>query len=467
MNNYFLLIVNFFAFIYSAVHTDAQGMESETFVLNVNVDAHPDNYLQLPLTYIPTLQDQNVIRACPAEKGQDQTNLSEISKKQNMFYEYEYCLFRKPFGEGHSKICTEEVRPLLRAEIDGRTEEIKSCGFSKKHKLYSFGFYYCGEPGRLTQLENRKIKKHPLLFELDTAFFPIYQLCVDTSTRMAVWTKHSIMTPVIFKLYNEERLKQEEEENPTISTAALLFNGKTYESKAKLYDKQNDPKKPKMIRNLMVPRQHIAVKMWKKTINHYIIIAPLWDQLQLLMTEIDSVIKKLALILHSKNQLLTVYTKVVDSSTSSMIWGTRISNTWYKLLHEKKNNSATLIIVQNTPDKPPSKEIKLCDTRKQGDMRSWLPNVPEDTLRYAVSCIPSTEEIKKLFNVYLDFEGDLNIDTQLQTNDIDNNQPAQSHKSNQLGKIIQHQEEGPYPQIVVDSQDEIKMGRNRENKSTR
>ena len=63
---------------------------------------------------------------------------------------------------------------------------------------------------------------------INPIFFPIYELCIDTSNVETLWTKHKIMTPAMF-LTNNRHEQSTQNENATdceheISTDPLIFD---------------------------------------------------------------------------------------------------------------------------------------------------------------------------------------------------------------------------------------------------
>ncbi|XP_065216232.1 uncharacterized protein LOC135842611 [Planococcus citri] len=227
------------------------------------------------------------------------------------------------------------------------------------------------------------------------------------------------MTPKMFT-DDEEKLKRESEGDTDISTDPIRFEADTFIAFKQKFHAQNE-ESYKMTENFMVPREHVALKVWRNAVNHFINVAPLWDNLKKLMITVDQAIKKIAQQLDTIGQQLTVYNKAIDSKevddTLIQVNGQFSSTVWYKFLYEYKSHTAAFIVLHNTPNSPP--EVKACETEMICDVKKWREknndddadeDISAEIFKYVYCCNPSSEEVEKIFHQSYEIKGPLNLD---------------------------------------------------------
>ncbi|XP_065216222.1 uncharacterized protein LOC135842603 [Planococcus citri] len=422
--NFFLPHICIFVILFKSVSVDGQN-QFHPFLLYFFYDAP---LFRFPLDKIPSTSDANIITLCPPETEEDKRNFYTISKT---FLQAKYCLFRKDFFPiDEPKFCREQPKPWLELELLNNIDE-QLCGTSPKHKQFRIGFYFCG-PSELL-IDFRKKPDEPSLVakfrsileylalgrRVLPQFHKIYNLCIDTTNGKTFWTKHNIMTPAMFT-DNEEKLQQESGGDTEISTDPIRFEANTFINLKQKFLSQNE-ESFKMTENFMVPREHVALRVWRNAVNHFINVAPLWDKLEKLMISVNQAIKKIALQLTKNKQKLTVYTRAIDSNdgdeTTSQVNGQFSNSMWYKLLREDISETATLIVLHNTPNSPP--EEKKCETKMACDFKNWYKKnaddgdegIPDEVFEYVYCCNPTPPEILKLFGLDLTITGPLNLDS--------------------------------------------------------
>ncbi|XP_065216208.1 uncharacterized protein LOC135842596 [Planococcus citri] len=416
--NFFVLHICIFVILFQSVSIDAQN---QFHPLVIHFRQNDPAIYHLPLDKIPSINDSSIRRLCPAETDEDKQNLDTLSAT---FPQVKYCLFRKRTPD----LCTEQPKPWLELQQQYADDEI-SCGTLPEHKEFRIGFYFCGYLMLLDDFREKPNKAdlvarfQQVLDKRDSGdtvlpkLYDIYNLCIDTSNGKTIWTKHEIMTPAIFT-DDEEKLHRELGEDTETSTDPMRFGADTFTNFKKKFHAQNE-ELFKMTENFMVPREHVAMRVWRNTVNHFINVAPLWDKLEKLMIAVNQAIKKIALQLYANGQKLTIYTKAIDFKDEDgkiiQVNSQFSSTVWYKLLYEKTSNTAALIVLHNTPDSPP--KSKECETEMACDKNNWYEKkqdddegISDEVFEYVYCCNPTTSEVLKLFNFELLIKGPLNLD---------------------------------------------------------
>ncbi|XP_065216188.1 uncharacterized protein LOC135842587 [Planococcus citri] len=421
--NFFLPHICIFLVLFKSVSVDAQN-QFHPFLLHFVSGSFPNSY-RIPLDKIPSTNDPNMRIFCPAETDQDKSNLNILSAT---FPQAKYCLFWKKVPSDQPKYCTEQPKPWLTSQSQ-HTKDEGECGTSPEHRRFGIGFYVFGTWKHLEDFQKKPDQPHLVarfqkVLEVHASgrsefpqFHKIYDLCIDTSNGKTIWTKHDIMTPNMFT-DDEEKLQRESGGDTEISTDPILFEANTFINLKQKFLSQNE-ESIKMTENFMVPREHVALRVWRNAVNHYINVAPLWDNLKKLMITVNQAIKKIGLHLEANGQWLTIYNKAIDSKNED---GTTIqvnsqfsSTVWYKLLYDKTSYVAALIVLHNTPDTPP--KIKECKIEMACDVKKWyekkqddVEGISDEVFEYVYCCNPTTSEVLKLFNFKHFIKGPLNLD---------------------------------------------------------
>ncbi|XP_065216240.1 uncharacterized protein LOC135842623 [Planococcus citri] len=406
MKIFLISILNWISFFRHAT-VDAQN-QFEPFILLKS----ERNSQEISTESIPSLSNENIITLCPPETEDDKRNLDTISTTYPFA---KYSLYQKTFDQDQPKHCTEQIKPWLE-----HNENL--CGTSSDHKVYLMGFYHCGSVvHHLKEFRKKKTKQHLIAKfrsfmglkrpgrDLLKFFFPIYQICIDTSNEKIIWTKHTIRTPAMFA-DSEEKLQRETGGDIEISTDPFQFQANTFtDLKQKLFDMQD--KSDKMVVNFLVPNEHVALRVWRNAVNHYINVAPLWEKLEKLMTAINQGIRKIALKLHSNELKLVIRTGVVNSIGDEQL--TQVNdqfqnNIWYKILQVEHNLTGALVVLHNTPNSPPQK--KICETEMPCNLKMWYEkkddddeDISDEIFDYAYCCNARSHEVEKLFKIKIPY----------------------------------------------------------------
>ncbi|XP_065202734.1 uncharacterized protein LOC135833051 [Planococcus citri] len=420
--NFFLPHICIFVILYKSVSVDAQN-QFHPFLLHYS---HTTSY-HFPLDKIPSISDANMRPFCPAETDQDKSNLNTLSAT---FPLAKYCLFWKRIPRNQQpEHCTAQPKPGLELQYSGINFERSTCGPSPAHKQYGIGFYFCGKSKLLEDFREKPNKpdlvaRFQQVLDLNASglnvfpqFHKLYDLCIDTSNGKTIWTKHDIMTPGMFT-DNEEKLQRESGGDTEIITDPILFEANTFTNLKQKFHAQNE-ESFKMTESFMVPREHMALRVWRNAVNHFINVAPLWDNLKKLMITVNQAIKKIALQLHTNGQKLTIYTKAIDfkdKDQATIQVNSQFSSTvWYKLLYDEISKTAALIVLHNTPDMPP--KIKVCEIEMTCDVKKWYEKkqddeegISDEVFEYVYCCYPTASETLKLFDFGRLISGPLNID---------------------------------------------------------
>ncbi|XP_065216176.1 uncharacterized protein LOC135842580 [Planococcus citri] len=418
-----LSILNSVLFIHQSI--DAQNQFDPLLLEHANSSSIDWYKYDLPRN-IPSVNDKNTISVCPIETEEEKMNLEIISQS---YSQAKYCLYEKNFNQYEPKLCTEQPKPWLKFVEENEHQ----CGTLEKYKSYDIGFYFCGKSTSLTGLrgvqnDHLKIKWFENILkrrkQCETTvpfFFDIYRLCIDVSNAKAWKTIHEIQTPVMFT-EDEEKLQLETGNDLEIGTDAILFEENTFVNLKQKYDEQDEASE-KMIPTFMVPKEHVALRAWRYTVNHFINVAPLWYKLEKLMTAINQGLKKIALKLHTNTSPVRIYTTVIDSIEEEATRDIKnnpaqfSNNVWYKFIIESRTQTAAFVVLHNTPNSPPVK--KICLKEMPCNLKNWYEkdhnddeDISNEIFEYAYCCHPSQPQVRKLFEEVEEYliDGPLNLD---------------------------------------------------------
>ncbi|XP_065218568.1 uncharacterized protein LOC135844332 [Planococcus citri] len=284
----------------------------------------------------PPQQDVSITAyACGAENEKQTTNLITASKnKKKETLRLPYCVFTRSADDstGNSSTCPTEVKPIFvptknkkdksLASDEEERNPFVSCGTSDTQIMHTFGFYRCGSRQILKEFHRREVRKDPSTkLDMKRSVTPFYKACYDTSTNETIWTKHSVTTPVVFdrvKIETKEPIKQEISVDPFGTwNAPFQILKEAYES-----EKLKDPAKHDiMLPQPLVPPEHFAFYVWKKTTNHILNMAPLWEKLVPVMSIVNRSLQEAQMRLYFWKPLeyskLIIYTKVESIATAN------------------------------------------------------------------------------------------------------------------------------------------------------
>ncbi|XP_065203522.1 uncharacterized protein LOC135833688 [Planococcus citri] len=376
--------------------------------------------------------DLEEISLCPDPRSIDESLQEDLHLLHGLIPSTKRCLFVAKFQENEKQMCEKEPTPWLTIPLETTGTEFV-CGTHNTQRLINAEYYNCGTEEHFIEYAqkakaiieaNQSQEIPPFLMN----FYIMFEICFDFKNKKTVWTRHQVLGPKLLthKDYPHKDLNTVSLAEFSTETFDLELDLGTFVKMKQPYEpiipnNKTDPLYPNMEIYPLVPKDHMALPYWKKSIDHMINSGPILPKFIPLMKTIHrGILLASNYYLRESHQILTMFTKadtvnsIKHNVTSALNLKPMIASImpetstdvfrptmWYIAVLNEDDQSGILIVLHNTKEALPA--TKECDDKMMlCDIKSWAEDpgsINENDLKYAYCCPINQEKLKKLFSI--------------------------------------------------------------------